>query len=93
MDTFISEYVKKRSDSYEKRAKLEKLGDLFRQGTTSTGSSSAPYPSSVPPAKPVSQTSNTGYSAAGYPGGYGGNIAPYPNNPYSGMPMPGYYQR
>ena len=84
VDTFMSDYIQKRSKAYEKRAKLEKLGDLFRQGTMST--TNTPYPTNTP--KPVTQTPSAGYSGAGY--GMGGT--PYPNN-YGGMPMPAYYQR
>lgn len=84
MDTFLSEYIQKRANAYEKRAKLEKLGDLFRQGTMSTTCS--PYSPNT--SKPLSHSSSPGYSSAGY--GMGGT--PYPSNSYGGMPMP-YYQR
>ena len=87
MDTFMSEYIKKRTDAYMKRAKLEKCTDLLRQGSTSTSSSvsnSVPYPASDPSPKP--QASSPGYGAGA---GYGS--APYPQYGSGfGMPTPSY---
>lgn len=92
LDTFLSEYIPKRSEAYIKKAKIEKASELFRQ-FSSTGS--APYPShSVPQNNYVKP--QTGSVSPGY-GGYGMGSTPYPapEGPYggSGMPMPPYYHR
>lgn len=91
LETFISEYIPKRTDAYKKKAKLEKVGDLLRQGSST--SHSVPYSTTNAPYS-TPQTGNS--TTAGYTGaGYGMGSAPYPSPQASyGMPMPSsYYQR
>ncbi|KAL4223730.1 Vacuolar protein sorting-associated protein 37B [Mactra antiquata] len=93
LDTFISEYIPKRTDAYKKKAKLEKVGDLLRQGNSHSVNYSTT--TSTPYSPPQTHNSQAGYNAAGYPaGGYRGS-APYPSGQQGsfGMPMPSYYQR
>lgn len=93
LEKFLAEYLPKRTESYIKKAKLEKVGDLLRQG--GGGTNSVPYASSNVTqnyAKPYTNSANTGFNA-----GYGAGNTPYPNTsgpgPYGGMPLASYYQR
>lgn len=93
LDSFLSEYIPKRSDAFSKKAKLEKVGELFRQFR----SDSAPYSTNSSSQDtyniPQSSTAAPGYGAPGY--GMG-NVPPYPTpGGYGGkgMPLPTYYQR
>ncbi|WAR02541.1 VP37B-like protein [Mya arenaria] len=81
LETFLSQYVEKRTEAYIKRAKLEKVTDLLRQGSSTTNST-APYPSTNYSPKP--QPASPGYGTVNY------GSAPYPSygNVGGSMPMP-----
>lgn len=93
IDTFIKEYIPRRTESHLKRTKLEKLIDLFRQEGTRSYHMADPVNSynkatnSVTTAYPQP----SGYGAGVY--AYGLNNQPYPATHYGGvMPSP-YPQR
>lgn len=90
IDTFLSEYIPRRSEAYMKKAKIEKAGELFRQfSSTDPLSYSATSTSQNSYVSPQTSTS-PGYMGAGY----GVGSAPYPAPGLGrGMPMPSYYQR
>ncbi|KAH3885261.1 vacuolar protein sorting-associated protein 37B-like [Dreissena polymorpha] len=81
IETFISEYVDKRTHANIKRAKLEKLTDLIRQNGGPSPSSVAPYPVN----NYISKSTDSGFSQAPY------GQTPYPTS-YSGMPVPQIYR-
>ncbi|XP_045173679.1 vacuolar protein sorting-associated protein 37C-like isoform X2 [Mercenaria mercenaria] len=96
IDSFLSKYIPKRSEAFTKKAKLEKVGELFRQfGSTN----SAPYPTNTSSHDTYNKPHTSNVAPPAYGGaGYGmSNRPPYPapGGPYggSGMPMASYYQR
>ena len=77
IDTFVKDYIEKRTDSYVKKAKSEKLAELVRQQASIPSQYQQQATPVIP--KPVYTSGNS--------------ALPYPPNNYQPMPAPFGYNR